>query len=162
MRAAEPGRHSPKKTRRRGSRVQSGNRPVHRSWRQHHSAAPEGTHVAQRRRRTLSGTRAPMSSRLANLASFCDEVAVRVLFLFARRFRFRTHHKALAEAPDDDRDVTVENAAMAFVHAEPSDGGDQETKLVKNLKWVAGKFETKRLVLHYFSHLGEERLGPEE
>lgn len=87
---------------------------------------------------------------------------MRVLFLFAKRFRFRTHHKALAEAPDDDRDVTVEDAALAFVHAEPGDGGDQETKLVKNLKWVAGKFGTKRLVLHYFSHLGEERLDAEE
>lgn len=87
---------------------------------------------------------------------------MRVLFLFAKRFRFRTHHKALAEAPDDDRDVTIEDAALAFVHAEPGDGGDQETKLVKNLKWVAGKFGTKRLVLHYFSHLGEERLDAEE
>jgi hypothetical protein len=87
---------------------------------------------------------------------------VRVLFLFARRFRFRTHHKALPEAPDDDRDVTLEDTALAFVHAEPADGGDQETKLVKNLKWVAGKLGTRRVVLHYFSHLGEERLGPEE
>lgn len=88
--------------------------------------------------------------------------AMRVLFLFAKRFRFRTHHKALPEAPDDERDVTVEDAAMAFVHAEPGDGADQETKLVKNLKWVAGKFGAKRLVLHYFSHLGEERLPAEE
>jgi hypothetical protein len=86
---------------------------------------------------------------------------VRVLYLFARRFRFRTHHKAVAEAPDDDRDVTVENAALAYVHAEPSDGADQETKLLKNLKWVAGKFDSRRVVLHYFSHLGDERMDGE-
>jgi len=86
---------------------------------------------------------------------------VRVLFLYAKSFRFRVHHKALSDAPDDDRDETVENAALAFVHAEPGDGSEQETKLVKNVKWVAGKFESKRCVLHYFSHLGEERLDAE-
>jgi hypothetical protein len=86
---------------------------------------------------------------------------MRVLFLYATKFRFRTHHKALESAPDDIRDETVENAALAFIHAEPGDGPDQETKLVKNLKWVAGKFESRRCVLHYFSHLGEERLDPE-
>ena len=86
---------------------------------------------------------------------------MRVLFLYAERFRFRTHHKALESAPDDDRDATVTNAALAFVHAEPNDGAEQETKLVKNLKWVAGKFETKRCVLHYFAHRGEARLDAE-
>ena len=86
---------------------------------------------------------------------------MRVLFLFAKSFRFRVHHKAWAEAPDDDRDETVENAALAFVHAEPGDSGEQETKLVKNVKWVAGKFDSKRCVLHYFSHLAEERLDAE-
>lgn len=87
--------------------------------------------------------------------------AMRVLFLYASSFRFRTHHKALESAPDDVRDETALGAALAFVHAEPGDGADQETKLVKNLKWVAGKFESKRCVLHYFAHLGEERLDPE-
>lgn len=86
---------------------------------------------------------------------------MRVLFLFAKEFRFKTHHKALAEAPDDVREETLADAALAFVHAEPGDGADQETKLVKNLKWVAGKFECRRVVLHYFAHLGEARLEPE-
>ncbi len=86
---------------------------------------------------------------------------MRVLYLFARSFRIKTHHKAIDAAPDDDRDETVTDAALAFVHAEPSDGGDQETKLIKNLKWVAGKFGSKRVVLHYFSHLGEQKLDPE-
>lgn len=86
---------------------------------------------------------------------------MRVLFLYARSFRFRTHHKALEGAPDDERDTTVTDAVLAFVHAEPGDASDQETKLVKNVKWVAGKFASKRCVLHYFAHLGETRLEPE-
>jgi hypothetical protein len=83
---------------------------------------------------------------------------MRVLYFFARRFRFRTHHKAVADAPDDARDEAVSDAVLAFVHAEPGDGGDQETKLVKNAKWLAGKFQSRAVVLHYFAHLGEAQL----
>ena len=36
-----------------------------------------------------------------------------------------------------------------------------ETKLVKNAKWLARKWETKTVVLHSFTHLGENKAEPE-
>ena len=52
---------------------------------------------------------------------------------------------------------------MAFVHIEPKDvegGSAAETKLVKNAKWLARKWEITRVVLHSFTHLGQEKADP--
>ena len=57
-----------------------------------------------------------------------------------------------------------ENAVVAFIHVEPNDVEGQssvETKLVKNAKWLARKWKTKRVILHSFTHLGEEKAAPE-
>ena len=40
-----------------------------------------------------------------------------------------------------------------------SDGVIQ--KFVKNVKWLAGKFETKNIVLHSFNHLSSSKSYPE-
>jgi Archaea-specific editing domain of threonyl-tRNA synthetase len=71
--------------------------------------------------------------------------------------------KTLDDAPDADADAH-ENAVVAFIHVEPNDVGNDnsaETKLVKNGKWLARKWETKLVVLHSFTHLGEEKADPE-
>ena len=89
---------------------------------------------------------------------------MRLLLFYGPEFWFRTHSKVVADAPDDFREGRVEGAVVAFVHAEPKDEADPagvETKLVKNVKWLAGKFGTKTAALHYFSHLGPE-LAPGE
>lgn len=36
-----------------------------------------------------------------------------------------------------------------------------EKKLVKNLKWAAGKNNTKKIVLHSFAHLSDSKANPE-
>ena len=57
------------------------------------------------------------------------------------------------------------SAVVAFIHIEPQDvreGSSAETKLVKNTKWLARKWETRKIILHSFSHLGEEKAGPAE
>ena len=54
---------------------------------------------------------------------------------------------------------------MAFVHIERGDaesGNSAETKLVKNAKWLARKWDVKKIVLHSFTHLGETKADPEE
>jgi hypothetical protein len=56
-----------------------------------------------------------------------------------------------------------EKAVVAFVHVEPKDledGSSAETKLVKNAKWLARKWEITEIVLHSFTHLGEEKADP--
>ena len=89
---------------------------------------------------------------------------MKLLLFYAREFWFKTHAKVLPEAPDDFREGRVQDAVVAFLHAEPKDEldpGGVETKLVKNVKWLAGKFTSRAAALHYFSHLGPE-IAPAE
>jgi hypothetical protein len=57
-----------------------------------------------------------------------------------------------------------EQSVVAFIHVEPPDvagGSSAETKLVKNAKWLARKWETRSIILHSFTHLGERKADPE-
>ena len=52
------------------------------------------------------------------------------------------------------------DTVVGLIHAEEVDeekASAVEKKLVKNLKWGARKNETKRIVLHTFSHLAETK-----
>ena len=63
-------------------------------------------------------------------------------------------------ASDERRDVVV-----AFIHVEPKDtqaGSSAETKLVKNAKWLARKWDVKQILLHSFTHLAQEKADPEQ
>lgn len=70
--------------------------------------------------------------------------------------------KTLDDAPCADS-CQNENAVVAFVHIEPADidKNSSETKLVKNAKWLARKWDTKTIILHSFTHLGEKKAPPE-
>ncbi len=54
---------------------------------------------------------------------------------------------------------------VAFIHIEPEDieeGNSAEKKLLKNLKWLAKKWQNKHIILHSFTHLGEDKAEPEQ
>lgn len=89
---------------------------------------------------------------------------MRVLFWYCKKFAWtptlKTLEDAPAAAPDEGTDVVV-----AFIHVEPGDvedGSSAETKLVKNAKWVARKWEAGQVILHSFTHLGESKADPEQ
>jgi hypothetical protein len=87
---------------------------------------------------------------------------MRVLFWYCDRFEWTPSLKTLEEAPDAEADGR-EKAVAAFIHVEPQDvenGSAAETKLVKNAKWLSRKWETELIVLHSFTHLGEEKADP--
>ena len=87
---------------------------------------------------------------------------MRVLFWYCDRFQWNPSLKTLDDAPEAKAD-SMEKAVAAFIHVEPQDienGGPAETKLVKNAKWLARKWETDLIVLHSFTHLGEEKAEP--
>jgi len=89
---------------------------------------------------------------------------MRVLFWYCDTFAWNPAIKALDDAPDAAADVH-EKAVVAFIHVEPEDVEDHnsaETKLVKNAKWLARKWETSVIILHSFTHLGEEKAEPED
>ena len=87
---------------------------------------------------------------------------MRVLFWYCDRFDWTPAMKTLPDTPEAEP-AENENAVVAFVHIEPGDveaGSSAETKLVKNAKWLVRKWENTRVVLHSFTHLGEEKAEP--
>jgi hypothetical protein len=87
---------------------------------------------------------------------------MRVLFWYCEAFGVKPSMKTLEDAPDADPG-SWSACVAAFVHVEPQDivdGSSAETKLVKNTKWLARKWETRQIVLHSFTHLGEKKAEP--
>ncbi|HHM23946.1 MAG TPA: hypothetical protein ENJ23_02800 [Bacteroidetes bacterium] len=89
---------------------------------------------------------------------------MKLLLLYADRFAYSPGQKSLESAPDTVEPAEYRGAVVAFTHVEEQDR-DQEskvvTKLIKNIKWLAGKFNTRDVVLHSFSHLSESKADPE-
>lgn len=88
---------------------------------------------------------------------------MRVLFWYCDRFEWHPALRTLESAPPAEPDGR-EAVVVAFVHVEPDDlepGSSAETKLVKNAKWLARKWETAAVLLHSFTHLAEEKADPE-
>ncbi len=89
---------------------------------------------------------------------------MRILFWYCNTFSWVPALKTLAEAPEA-QPATHQDTIVAFVHVEPADlisGSQAETKLVKNAKWLARKWNITTVVLHSFTHLAEEKADPEE
>ena len=89
---------------------------------------------------------------------------MRVLLWYCDRFAWHPTLKTLADAPDAGPDA-LGTCVVAFIHVEPKDGNadsSAETKLVKHAKWLARKWDTRCIVLHSFTHLGEEKAEPEQ
>ncbi len=75
---------------------------------------------------------------------------------YAPSFWFKTYEKVLETVPDQDIEQSAENAIVVFYHVEAEDMDRKSnvlSKLIKNIKWLSGKFKTKNLVLHSFNHL---------
>jgi len=89
---------------------------------------------------------------------------MKLLMTFASKMQYKPTVKTLAEFKSYDQEVTHNDVLVAFIHAEEKDEedlGKVEKKLVKNLKWAAGKNETKKVLLHSFAHLSESKASPE-
>jgi hypothetical protein len=87
---------------------------------------------------------------------------VRVLFWYCDKFAWTPAIKTLESAPvsypEEQKKIVV-----AFIHVEPKDVeivSSAETKLVKNAKWLARKWDVKKILLHSFTHLAEEKADP--
>jgi len=80
--------------------------------------------------------------------------------IYAKRFAYRPAVKSLEEAPDVVEGKEIEDAVVGFIHVEEEDVprlSKVTTRLIKNLKWLAGKNETKKVVLHSFAHLSDSK-----
>lgn len=89
---------------------------------------------------------------------------MKILMLYVNRFSYKTASKGLEGVPDLDEENEFKNAVVGFVHLEEKDEqsvAGAVTKLIKNLKWLAGKWNTKTVVLHSFAHLAESKASAE-
>jgi hypothetical protein len=84
---------------------------------------------------------------------------MKLLCFQAKRFRWRIHAKARAAVPAEEIEREIEEAIVAFIHAEDGDAAGERSRsilrqAVKHLKWLANKRSLKAIVLHSFAHLG--------
>jgi hypothetical protein len=89
---------------------------------------------------------------------------MKVLMFYAPEFWFRTYQKVLDSVEEKEMEEKTENAVVVFYHVEAEDEKKRSgvlTKLVKNVKWLAGKFRTRSLVIHSFNHLSASKASPE-
>lgn len=80
-----------------------------------------------------------------------------MLLFGAHGFGWKSFSKTLPEVPDVAVDEQVSDCLVVFLHAEEEDVDKPklETKMVKNIKWLAKKLEVNHIVLHSFTHLSE-------
>jgi hypothetical protein len=84
---------------------------------------------------------------------------MKLLMFYTKEFWLRPATKSVPAAEDREGTIQRQSAILVWIHAEPSDrslSGKIVTKAIKNIKWLAGKFETRVVVLHYFAHLAKE------
>lgn len=91
---------------------------------------------------------------------------MKLLCFQAKRFRWKTHSKTLAEVADLDHEEEARETVVVFVHAEAADADDARHPAVlrqtlKHVKWLANKRALKNIVLHSFTHLGGATAPPQ-
>lgn len=87
-----------------------------------------------------------------------------LLLFYAHTWWYKTASKSLPQVPDVNTEDSIEKSVVVFFHAEKEDedkGKSLLDKLVKNIKWLAGKFNTKNIVIHSFNHLSSSKASPE-
>ena len=89
---------------------------------------------------------------------------MKLLLFYMPSFQYKTHARSLPDAPEVDEEKEVTQCVVALVQAEeddPDKGKKVLDKLLKNVKWLCGKFATKKVVLHSFNHLSGSKAKPD-
>jgi len=89
---------------------------------------------------------------------------MKLLMIYMNKFSYKPTIKTVESMPDFYKGKEYENVQTAFIQAEKEDEEKEskvEKKLLKNLKWIAGKNNTKHIILHSFAHLSESKADPE-
>lgn len=88
---------------------------------------------------------------------------MKLLLFQAKQFSWQSFSKTLAHVSDQNVAESVAECVVVFLHAEAADEAQQklETKVVKNIKWLANKRGLNNIVLHSFTHLSGSMASPE-
>ena len=83
--------------------------------------------------------------------------------IYMKEFSYNPTIKTIDSMPDCTEEKKCDPGASTDASAH-QDGEKNETsvkkKLLKNLKWIAGKNNTKKIILHSFAHLSESKADP--
>ncbi|KXH76595.1 MAG: hypothetical protein AM326_02380 [Candidatus Thorarchaeota archaeon SMTZ-45] len=83
---------------------------------------------------------------------------MKLLMFLITNFWFRPEERGNAEG------TSFDEALLAWIQSEMHDEADRTgiiRKLVKNIRWLAKKHETSRIILHSFAHLSDSKSTPE-
>ena len=89
---------------------------------------------------------------------------MKLLMIYMKKFSYNPTIKTIETMPDHTEKKEYENIQAAFIHVEKEDEENEtavKRKLLKNLKWIAGKNNTKHIILHSFAHLSESKADPD-
>ena len=89
---------------------------------------------------------------------------MKLLMIYMKKFSYNPTIKTIESMPDYTEEKKFENIKAAFIQVEKEDEENEtavKKKLLKNLKWIAGKNNTKKIILHSFAHLSESKAMPE-
>ncbi len=90
---------------------------------------------------------------------------MKIIMFYAFNFWWKPYQQVLKDAEGEPQTREVKEAVVVFYQVEAEDPDREKKvleKLVKNIKWLARKFDTKRVVLHSFNHLSSSKADPEE
>ncbi|MGW8316289.1 MAG: threonyl-tRNA synthetase editing domain-containing protein [Bacteroidales bacterium] len=88
---------------------------------------------------------------------------MKLLLIYCTKFGYTPSVKTIDDVEDQVAPGDYENIQTAFIQVEQEDierDKEVEKKLVKNLKWVCGKNQSKTVMLHSFAHLSESKADP--
>ncbi len=89
---------------------------------------------------------------------------MKLLIFYTERFAYETASKSGHITEELNQKAEFLDCITAFIHVEEKDmehPKKSEDNLVKNLKWAARKNNTKKILLHSFSHLSESKASPD-
>ncbi len=85
--------------------------------------------------------------------------------IYCKTFGYKPTIKTLENFEEHSEAKIFEDVLVGFIQGEAEDEekalNKLEKTLVKNLKWGAGKNNTKKVILHSFAHLSESKATPE-
>lgn len=89
---------------------------------------------------------------------------MKTLFLYCNKFGYTPTSKTLDFAPEVNEGKSYENVQTIFIQIEKEDEENESSvfkKLVKQIKWIMKKNESKKIILHSFAHLSESKADPQ-
>jgi uncharacterized protein YpuA (DUF1002 family) len=88
---------------------------------------------------------------------------MKLLMIYMDKFAYNVTTKTLEEFEDRSGRKEFKDVLVAFVQAEKEDEDEvpkKVKKLIKSIKWAAGKNKTKNIILHSFAHLSSSKSDP--